>query len=327
MADSRLLDPADRMIENLDGLHSGPQIAQRILVLTRHPDYDLDRVVECLEHDPALSAKILRVVNSSRFGLGYEVCSIRHAAALLGRRSLRLATLSFALIDSLMRGARRQLVADFWRRSLTMAAVAERLARRSCEADEGEAYTAGLLADVGILALAQLKGDECVPLYKHSPHGPSLADAEFGRWGIDHPRLGARLLEHWGLPESLVEAVAHHHETLREGPALELAVRAGDWTADALWTENSPHVRAALVVTRCEFGLDLDGFIDLVVDCQAEVEESLRDFGFDAEMSEGREALLEQARQIYFQASFEAALEMDSIEMAVDSLSGSCGPR
>src|SRR5262245_62682931 len=84
----------DRLIRQIDRLHSGPGVAQKILALIRDPEFDMVEVAQCLEHDPALSARILGVVNSSRYGLAHKIASIRHAAAFLGRRSLQLVTLS-----------------------------------------------------------------------------------------------------------------------------------------------------------------------------------------------------------------------------------------
>ena len=90
----------ESLIRQIDRLHSVPGVAQKILGLIRKPDFSLKEVAECLEHDPALSARVLGLVNSSRYGLANRVTSIRHAAALLGQRSLRLVTLSFSLIDA-----------------------------------------------------------------------------------------------------------------------------------------------------------------------------------------------------------------------------------
>src|SRR5579872_3465265 len=73
----------DRMIRQIDRLHSGPGVAQKILALIRDPDFDMVEVAECLEHDPALSARVLGLVNSSRYGLAHKIASIRHAAAFL----------------------------------------------------------------------------------------------------------------------------------------------------------------------------------------------------------------------------------------------------
>src|SRR5438309_12103419 len=88
----------EKLVRQIDRLHSGAGVAQRILALIRDPDFDMAEVAECLEHDPALSARILGMVNSSRYGLAHRIASIRHAAAFLGRRSLQLVTLSFSLV-------------------------------------------------------------------------------------------------------------------------------------------------------------------------------------------------------------------------------------
>src|SRR5260370_27804707 len=115
-------------------------------------------VAEGIEHDPALSARILGVVNSSRYGLVHRIGSIRYAAAFLGRRSLQLVTLSFSLIDAFSRGPYRQMYLDYWKRALTLATIAHRVPGRTNGLSADEAYAAGPFADIDLLALAQVYG-------------------------------------------------------------------------------------------------------------------------------------------------------------------------
>src|SRR5262245_39486853 len=217
----------DRLIRQIDRLHSGPSVAQKILALIRDPEFDMVEVAQCLEHDPALSARILGVVNSSRYGLAHKIASIRHAAAFLGRRSLQLVTLSFSLLDSFSRGPYRQMYLDYWRRALTVATVAHHIAERTGGLSGDEAYAAGLVADIGVLALAQVVGEQYVAMYIKHAHGPELVAVEIQSLGFSHATVGARLLERWGLPESVVEAVASHHDSVAGAAAIEIAVHAG----------------------------------------------------------------------------------------------------
>src|SRR5262249_42794060 len=259
------------MIRQIDRLHSGPGVAQKILALIRNAEFDMVEVAQCLEHDPALSARILGVVNSSRYGLAHKITSIRHAAAFLGRRSLQLVTLSFTLVDSFSRGPNRQMYLDYWRRALTMATVSHRVAERIGETGGDEAYAAGLVADLGVLALAQFSGAAYVTLYQKHPHGPELVAAENETLGFNHAEAGARLLGRWGLPESVVAAVAGHHDSAVSGETVDVALHAGWLMSEALWTPNSPHVTAARKFLQEECRIDLDGFIDLAQKCRSEI--------------------------------------------------------
>ena len=95
----------DRALAKLDKLHSSPLVALRVMELTRNEEFEMFDVAECLENDPALTASILRLVNSSYYGLPRKITGLSHALNYLGRRSVRLAVLSFGLVKMLVSGA------------------------------------------------------------------------------------------------------------------------------------------------------------------------------------------------------------------------------
>src|SRR5260370_27241707 len=168
---------------------------------------------------------------------------------------------------------------EYWRRARTMATVAHRIAERAGVVSGDEAYAAGLVADLGVLALAQVVGAKYVELYLKHPHGSELVDAEIQLLSFSHAEVGSRLLERWGLPESVVTAVAGHHDPAVGGAAIELAVRAGWLMSEALWTPNSPHVTAARKFLYEECHLNLDDFIDVALKCRNDIDESGGAFG------------------------------------------------
>ncbi len=310
----------DRLIRQIDRLHSGAGVAQQILRLIREPDYDLAEVSKCLEHDPALSARILGVVNSSRYGLAHKIASIRHAAAFLGRRSLQLVTLSFSLLDAFSRGPYRQMYLEYWRRAITLATVAHRIAERGGTVSGDEAYAAGLVADIGVLALAQVVGEPYVTLFLQHSHGPQLVEVEIQTFGFSHAEVGAKLLERWGLPESVVAAVAEHHDAVAGGDTIETAVRAGWLMSEALWTPHSQHVSAARTYLLEECGVSLDDFIDLALRCRSDIDESAEAFGITMGKSVNCQQLIEEARRVTLETALAAALDLDTLETAVDGL-------
>jgi HD-like signal output (HDOD) protein len=311
----------DGFLDRMNQLHSAPQVAQKILLLTRAADFDVRKVAQCIESDPALSAKILRVANSSRYGLRHKVTSVRQAVTFIGQRSLRLIALTFGLVESLTRGARGKQYADFWRRSLTIATVAAELAKTKRELNADEAYSAGLLADMGELVFAQLEPERFFKLVEHYPHGAELLVAERAEFGFAHPELGARLLQRWELPEELIEAVALHHVEDEETALLTVAVHAGDLMAHALWTPRSKQVAESQALLEKEFGIDLDAYIAMAVTCQHEIDENAKMFGISLEGSIDCETLLEEARRAHDEASLEAALDLDSITAAIEDTS------
>ena len=227
---------AERFADTLSQLQGSRGVARRLLTLTSNPDFDLNQVVACLEADPALTAKTLRVVNSSRYGLRQKVGGVRQAAALLGQKSLRLFAVSFSVMDGLSKGPAAPLLAGYARRAVLMASTAARLAKREPRAAApDEAYTGGLLADVGVLILAQYQPKIYLPAYESCLHGPELVAAERDLFDLAHPELGARFLSRWGLPPAVVAAVAGHHAD----PAWALAEQVADEAAAGPTDEDS----------------------------------------------------------------------------------------
>lgn len=310
----------ERLIRQIDRLHSGPGIAQKLLALIRDPEFDMADVAECLEHDPALSARILGVVNSSRYGLAHKIGSIRHAAAFLGRRSLQLVTLSFSLLESFSRGPYRQMYLDYWRRALTVATVAHRIAQQQEKLTGDEAYAAGLVADIGVLVLAQVVGERYIGMYMKHAHGPELVAVENQSLGFNHAEVGARLLERWGLPEAVVSAVNRHHEPSSDSAPIEKAVHAGWLMSEALWTPNSPHVKAARQFLQDEFAFTLDDFIDLAQHCRSDIDESAEAFGIAMGKPVNCQQLIDEARRVSLETALNAAIELDTIETVVESI-------
>jgi HD-like signal output (HDOD) protein len=303
----------DELIGKVGQLHSAPQVAQQVLHLTRTIDFDVSEVVDCLKNDPALALKILRVINSAQYGFVRKISNLRQAAALLGRRSLRLVTLTFSLVESLTHGAGGRMFYDYWRRALTMAVSAARFSEYSPAIEYDAAYSAGLLADAGILLLTAAEGDRYTALYLKTPHGPALVEAERQAFGFSHAALGARLLEVWQFPIEVVEAVASHHEASSRPAPLWLAVRAGNHLAEILWASSGPRLADARTRLAEMFSLGEGEFQRLALSVREEVlltaelfDIRLTGSGLDCP------ALLDQARRQHLDAALEAAPDSPS---------------
>ncbi len=194
-----------------------------------------------------------------------------------------------------------------------MAAVAARLAHGKRELASDEAYSAGLLSDIGLLVLAQLETTSYVRLYQRVGHGTMLIESEQELYGFHHGQLGARLLERWNLPASLTDAVASHHAFSDANDMLSVATHIANLMADALWTPDSPQVQQARQLLESEFGMDLDGFITLAVDCKAIIRDSAETYSVKLAGEIDCEALLNQAKIQYMDEAMEAAIDWDSL--------------
>jgi HD-like signal output (HDOD) protein/GGDEF domain-containing protein len=203
----------DTLVLRARRLCSLPSVAMKVLELTANPQVDSYALKQCIENDPALTCKILRTVNSSLFGLSREVSDLNQALALLGTKPLKLLVLGFSLPAGLFSGMSAASLGRYWRRTLTKAVAAREISELIWKQPGDEAFIAGLLQDIGMLLLMQ----EIGPLYGEFLHkarqtGKELAALETEALGFDHTVLSARLLAHWGLPDTLLEAVAYRPE-------------------------------------------------------------------------------------------------------------------
>ena len=196
------------LLANADRLYSLPGVAMEVLQLTSQPYLDTRALKNCLENDPALAARILKVVNSSIFGLPRKVSDLTQALGLLGIKPLKMLVLGFSLPKQLWEGVEAQTVAWYWRHSLVKAVAARELAGRLFVNDGDDAFLAALLQDIGILVLIHQVGSPYLKLAAESRGDPAaLCELERQTLSFDHVQLGSQLLEGWGLPASLVHAV------------------------------------------------------------------------------------------------------------------------
>ena len=319
----------DCLLDRVQQLHSSPIVACQILSLLKDPEFQVGEIAVQLEADPALAASILRLVNSSCLGLSHKIASLPQAVTYIGARSLRLAVLSFGLVDHLTRGTPVQVCHDYWRRALTMAAVASHLCTDRTQTPPDEAYSAGLLADIGVLIFAQADTERpdterpdterpdterYLSLYAQYGHGRELVMMERRDFGFDHAALGARLLSRWNLPTQLTRAVAGHDRDDRpSNSVLERAVLAADMLADVLWTPQTPRLAEAQRFLTSHFGLDLDGFISLALTCKADVARNAESFRVELAGSIDCAALRKQALSQYKTEAMETAMDWDSL--------------
>ncbi|MDC0936790.1 HDOD domain-containing protein, partial [Pirellulales bacterium] len=190
-------------------LYTLPAIAAEVLSLAEHDDVDAARLRECIERDPALTAKILRVVNSSVFGLRGQVRDLHQAVALLGVAPLKLLVLGFNLPDSLLAGVAREQLEVVWRAALIRAAAARQISEIWFQRPGADAFVVGLLQDIGVLALLNRAGKPYADLYHRViEDGVDLAAAEFKAIGFHHRQLSAEMLSRWNMPEDLAIAIS-----------------------------------------------------------------------------------------------------------------------
>jgi len=210
---STLTEEVNETLNRLAGmagrLYSLPGVAIRVLELADSPDADSTTLKACIEKDPALTAKILRVVNSSLYSPSRPIGDLAQALALLGSKPLKLLVLGFSLPPDMFQGLESKILTMYWRHTLTKAVAARELMENLFRRSGDEAFLAGLLQDLGMLVLIQTLGPPYQRfLEKIRECGEDVYYRERESLGFDHTALSAKLLLHWQMPDSLIEAVA-----------------------------------------------------------------------------------------------------------------------
>lgn len=199
----------DRFVAQAGDLYSLPAVAMEVLELASDAKADARRLKECIERDPALTTKILRVVNSSLFGLAQQVSDLNQALALLGMKPLKLLVLGFSLPDAMFEEIQADVLSRYWQRTLVKSIAAREISERIRTGIGDEAFIAGLLQDIGQLVLVKCAGQPYVR-FIHNVQNSSrdVRQLERRALGFDHVQLSAELLHRWGLPGLIVEAIA-----------------------------------------------------------------------------------------------------------------------
>jgi HD-like signal output (HDOD) protein/ActR/RegA family two-component response regulator len=225
-------------VGGLGPLASFPRCYRALSNAMLREDVSVEEVADLVEQDPALSAKTLSVANSIYFGLARPTASIRNAVRHIGFELLRGLALS---IDIYSRIHASVLASKALQGLPERLQQKGRLARQFCSsrALAEEAFTAGLLLDVGYVVLAQCRGQPYIDLLDEAASRQlPVHELERDRLGFTHADVGAYLLGVWGVPPRLVEVVAGHHAPaladLAANP-VAVAVHVADVLVDAVW--------------------------------------------------------------------------------------------
>lgn len=195
-----------------------PVSAMRIMQIAEDPTSTEDDLLEVLEGDPPLAARVLKVVNSAFYGRPRQVGCTSAAMRLLGVNAIRNVALA-ASLNRLFRGGRTVPgfdASDLWTHSVAVGTAARRIAERCHGVPHEEAMLAGLLHDIGLLVAIQASYIEFTGLIAATLQNTSLifADAETHWLGATHEVFGKALCEQWRFPHALTMACGHHHDPM-----------------------------------------------------------------------------------------------------------------
>jgi putative nucleotidyltransferase with HDIG domain len=203
------LDRARELLTTVRQLPVLPDGAARLLKFQSSSDVTIEELLSIVEHDPVLTAMVLRVVNSAAFGLGRPVTNISQAIVLLGTshvRSLAIAASLSTTLASKDNGEHEEL----WRHAFAVACASRVVAQRVYPLESGTAFAAGLMHDIGVL-IQHSQFPNQVAEVNQLCQTMSLSSAETEVFGTTHVELGSALVEYWGLPDVLCSIIIGHH--------------------------------------------------------------------------------------------------------------------
>jgi len=205
-----LFSTPEELIAQIKTLPSSPQLMQRMLLLLDDPDSTVDSLVEVIQLERSLAARVVHLANSPIYN-GGSCGSIEEAVQRLGYATVHEAVMTIMAIETFSKSLRvyRCPTKVLWRQALATACAARELARQTNE-DVNRAYTLGLLHNVGMVAIDRLVQLRDPNVYLICESWPEEWQAsEVTLLGFDQAEISATMMRSWGFPEEMIEAVQY----------------------------------------------------------------------------------------------------------------------
>jgi len=225
-----MMDKIATMLNQSDDLPTLPTVASQIFNIASHPYSSGSELADIILKDPALTSKLLKTVNSAFYGYPQKISSVKYAISLLGTNEI--VDIAFGLAAARVFDSKhlRDIIDPqlLWHHSLGTAMIVKHLYRKlSGQKDEG-VFSAGLLHDVGKIFFIDHFTDTYRETYQEAEiEGQSLFELEEDLYGMDHAMVGSSLAVRWNLPETLVHAIAYHHQPFNAPDHSDLAAVTG----------------------------------------------------------------------------------------------------
>ena len=203
---------------NLDNIPPMPRVAAEIMNQLNAPNSSADRLADIIASDPAVAVRVLRIANSSFYSLSRQVTNLSMAIVVLGERTLKNLVLAASL-----RGINREFGPKekmLWEDSMVCALASRFLARALAVGDPEDAFVAGLFRHIGLIVMNNQSERNFDPVFDLLRKGKDSSAVERAEFGATHADIGAAVLEHWNLSESLC-FVAAHHENPQPDPTID----------------------------------------------------------------------------------------------------------
>ena len=204
----------EQIVANVRDLPPLPLIVTELISTLGQADVSTGELAAKVSKDQALTAKTLRLANSSFYGLQCKVRTIEQAIAVLGFDSVRALVTSAGIIGNFPDSAGAFDFAAFWRHAIGSALCAKSLAK-IVKCNQEFAFVSALLHDIGHLVLVTGFPDQYVAVVAHRlANDCDMIEAERAVLGLDHTMVGRALAQHWKFPELIQRAIGNHHSPM-----------------------------------------------------------------------------------------------------------------
>lgn len=206
-------------VKEISHIATLPEVTLRIIRLVEDPESTAQDLNNVISNDPALGARILKVVNSAFYGLPGQIGSINRAIVLLGLNAVKNIAVA-ASLAKLFRGGQisSQFNArDLWKHSISVATITRLLADKAGLGLPDEAFLAGLIHDLGLMVEVQALRTKFVAVLdriKAEDNTMTFREAEEAVIGATHEQFGASLCQTWKFPKSFIYVTGYHHHPM-----------------------------------------------------------------------------------------------------------------
>jgi HD-like signal output (HDOD) protein/signal transduction histidine kinase len=261
-------------LQDSSNLPSLPQILLQVIEINEQEDFDIKKLVKIIAQDPAISAKVLRLVNSAHFNLEGKFISLERAVLHLGADVIKKIAIT-ASIQHAFNGVTQNgsfPINRFWRNSFSCAIFSKIIAQQTKYINVEEAYVAGLLHNIGKLLLWINFPKEYLSILPLIENQIDECNAEKQQIGITHCEAGSWLIKHWKLNSFMADAVRYHHEPLARVkigfPLVKIT-----FLAHKLSKMNKEDQASILAIGQELLGLDSKQMDTIICDAQKEIED------------------------------------------------------
>ena len=261
-------------LQDSSNLPSLPQILLQIIEINEQEDFDIKKLVKIIAQDPAISAKVLRLVNSAHFNLEGKFISLERAVLHLGADVIKKIAIT-ASIQHAFNGVTQNgsfPINRFWWNSFSCAIFSKIIAQQTKYINVEEAYVAGLLHNIGKLLLWINFPKEYLSILPLIENQIDECNTEKQQIGITHCEAGSWLIKHWKLNSFMADAVRYHHEPLARVkigfPLVKIT-----FLAHKLSKMNNEDQSSILAIGQELLGLDSKQMNTIICDAQKEIED------------------------------------------------------